>query len=101
LAKYRVFTRSGPTKVIFQHLVNASGNWKEAVNSKTYDIRVLEAALETALFQGRAIWVSACIEDPEVIEKILNHYLNAKSACLDTNRLPETRAPPQQGSLDL
>jgi hypothetical protein len=56
--------------------------------------------VETCRACGGALRIIACIEDLEVVEKILNH-LNEKSAGLDTHRFPETRAPPQQGSLDL
>ena len=44
---------------------------------------------------GGEVKIIACVEDPEIIEKILTH-LDAKS---DTpvNHLPKSRAPPQQG----
>jgi hypothetical protein len=62
--------------------------------------RVFNVDVETCRACGGALRIIACIEDPEVIEKILNH-LNQTSIGVDTHRLPETRAPPQQGSLDL
>lgn len=62
--------------------------------------RVFDIDVETCRACGGALRIIACIEDPEVIEKILNH-LSEKSAGIDSNRLPETRAPPHQGSLDL
>ncbi len=43
---------------------------------------------------GGALRLIACIDDPVVIEKILSH-LDKKPSFHDTNRLPETRAPPQ------
>ena len=61
--------------------------------------RVFDIDVQTCRGCGGALRVIACIQDSEIIKKILDH-LNEKSACLDTNRLPETRAPPQQGSLD-
>ena len=62
--------------------------------------RVFDINVTTCRGCGGALRVIACIEDPEIIGKILSH-LNEKSASLDTHRLPETRAPPPQGSLDL
>lgn len=41
----------------------------------------------------------ACIEDPAVIKKILDH-LNEKAASEKTGLLPESRAPPQIGLFD-
>ena len=38
--------------------------------------------------------VIACIEDPVVIQKILNH-LKEKGEYQDAFRLPESRGPPQ------
>ena len=44
---------------------------------------------------GGAVKIIACIEDPLVIKKILDH-LDAKSGALaSANQLPEPRAPPQ------
>jgi hypothetical protein len=43
--------------------------------------------------------VIACIEDPEVIQKILDH-LKEKGACQDAVRLPESRGPPQTSLFD-
>ena len=62
--------------------------------------RVFNIDVETCRACGGALRIIACIEDPVVIERILTH-LNKKSACVDTYRLPETRAPPQQGALEL
>ena len=41
-----------------------------------------------------SVYIIACIEDPEVIEKILTH-LDSKAACGVARRLPPCRAPPQ------
>ena len=60
---------------------------------------VFDIDVETCRACGGALRIIACIEDPEVIEKILNH-LSEKPAGIDTHRFPETRAPPPQGSLD-
>ncbi len=46
-----------------------------------------------------AVRIIACIEDPEVIEKILTH-LDAKAAEPRTIRSPPCRAPPQAGLFD-
>ena len=43
---------------------------------------------------GGAMKVIACIEDPVVIQKILNH-LKEKGEYQDAFRLPESRGPPQ------
>jgi hypothetical protein len=49
---------------------------------------------------GGAVKIIACIEDPLVIKKILEH-LDAKSGALaSANQLPEPRAPPQTRLLD-
>jgi len=42
---------------------------------------------------GGEVRIIACIEDPEIIEKILTH-LDAKSGT-PSNQLPESQAPPQ------
>jgi hypothetical protein len=43
--------------------------------------------------------IIACIEDPDIIEKILTH-LDAKGAESEATRRPPSRAPPQQGLFD-
>mgnify|MGYP007022265359 CR=1 FL=1 len=43
---------------------------------------------------GGQVRVIACIEDPVVIQKILDH-LKEKGAFQDVVRLPGNRAPPQ------
>jgi len=43
--------------------------------------------------------IIACIEDPDVIEKILTH-LDAKASEPETPRRPPCRAPPQRGLFD-
>lgn len=49
---------------------------------------------------GGAVKIIACIEDPLVIKKILEH-LDAKSMALTSaNQLPEPRAPPQAELFD-
>ncbi len=49
---------------------------------------------------GGAVKIIACIEDPLVIKKILDH-LDAKSGALaSANQLPEPRAPPQARLFD-
>jgi hypothetical protein len=40
--------------------------------------------------------ISACIEDPDIIKKILTH-LDAKGAKSEATRRPPGRAPPQLG----
>ncbi len=45
------------------------------------------------------IRIIACIEDPEVIDKILT-YLDAKGATLEAIRRPPCRPPPQTGLFD-
>ena len=61
--------------------------------------RVLNIDVEACRACGSALRVIACIDDPVVIEKILSH-LNKKTSFVDTNRLPESRAPPQRGFFD-
>jgi len=43
--------------------------------------------------------IIACIEDPDIIEKILTH-LDAKGAESGATRRPPSRAPPQRGLFD-
>ena len=50
--------------------------------------------IETCEQCGGAMKVIACIEDPVVIQKILNH-LKEKVEYQDAFRLPESRGPPQ------
>ncbi len=49
---------------------------------------------ETCPACGGAVRIIACIEDAEVIEKILT-CLDAKAAEAETSRRPPCRAPPQ------
>lgn len=50
--------------------------------------------IETCGHCGGAVKIIAAIEDPIVIEKILNH-LNEKATGAGPTRLPESQAPPQ------
>ena len=54
--------------------------------------RPLNIAMEACPAVGQC--GSSCIEDPEVIEKILTH-LDAKDATAEATRQPPCRAPPQ------
>ena len=56
--------------------------------------RVFNIDIETCRECGGAMKVIACIEDPVVIQKILNH-LKEKGEYRDAFRLPESRGPPQ------
>lgn len=56
--------------------------------------RVFNIDIETCRECGGAMKVIACIEDPVVIQKILNH-LKEKDTYQDAVRLPESRGPPQ------
>ena len=56
--------------------------------------RVFNIDIETCTECGGAVKVTACIEDPVVIQKILNH-LKEKGEYQDAFRLPESRGPPQ------
>ena len=60
--------------------------------------RVFGIDIETCSACGGALRITACIEDPQVIEKILTH-LDKKDACAsaEPSRLPPCRAPPQAG----
>jgi hypothetical protein len=60
--------------------------------------RVFNIDVETCRACGGALRIIACIEDPVVINKILEH-LNEKGGFAAKGLLPQTRAPPQQGSL--
>jgi hypothetical protein len=56
--------------------------------------RVFNIDIETCRECGGIVKVIACIEDPVVIQKILNH-LKEKGEYQDAFRLPESRGPPQ------
>jgi len=56
--------------------------------------RVFNIDIETCCECGGTVKVIACIEDQEVIKKILTH-LKEKTSPEPTNLLPEDRAPPQ------
>ena len=61
--------------------------------------RVFGIDIETCQACGGDMKVIACIEDPGVIRKILDH-LNRLAATTETNALPEPRAPPQAELFD-
>jgi hypothetical protein len=56
--------------------------------------RVFGIDIKTCHECGGTVKVIACIEDPLVIQKILNH-LKEKGEYHDAFRLPESRGPPQ------
>ena len=49
---------------------------------------------------GGAVKIIACIEDPLVIKRILDHLDANSRALASTNQLPEPRAPPQARLFD-
>ena len=55
--------------------------------------RVFNIDIETCSVCGGAVKVIACIEDPVVIKKILDH-LKQKAETDEPSPLPESRAPP-------
>ena len=55
--------------------------------------RVFNIDIEVCQACGGAMKVIACIEDPVVIKKILDH-LKGKAETKEPNSLPESRAPP-------
>ena len=57
--------------------------------------RVFNIDVETCTHCGGAVKVIACIEDQEVIDKILSHLRKKGSLPSPSIVLPETRAPPQ------
>jgi len=56
--------------------------------------RVFNIDIETCSECGGAVKIIACIEDPVVIKKILDH-LQEKAALAGLVLLPPCRAPPQ------
>jgi hypothetical protein len=58
--------------------------------------RVFGIDIETCPACGGAVRIVACIEDPQVIGKILTD-LEQKTSAAAPNRLPESRAPPPAG----
>ncbi len=71
----------------------ASMSWAQRLK------RVFGIDLETCPACGGAVRIIACIEDPLVIEKILNH-LDEKGASAEDSRRPPCRAPPQADLFD-
>lgn len=61
--------------------------------------RVFEIDIETCPACGGVVRIIACIEDPEVIEKILAR-LDAKASEPEARLRPPSRAPPQRGLFD-
>ncbi len=61
--------------------------------------RVFGIDIETCQSGGGTVRIIACIDNPEVIEKILAH-LDAKTADADASQRPTCRAPPQAGMSD-
>ena len=62
-------------------------------------MRVFEIDIETCPICAGAVRIIACIEDPDVIAKILTH-LDAKGAEPQAPRRPPCRAPPPRGLFD-
>ena len=58
--------------------------------------RVFAIDIETCSVCGGSMKVIAAIEDPVVIKKILTH-LRGKMPIVEPVRLPQSRAPPQDG----
>ena len=61
--------------------------------------RVFGIDIETCPACGGAVRIIACIEDPDVIEKILTH-LDVKGGEPEATSRPPCRAPPQRGLFD-
>lgn len=57
--------------------------------------RVFKIDVETCAHCGGAVKVIACIEDQQVIDKILSHLKKKDGLPLPPDALPEARAPPQ------
>jgi hypothetical protein len=62
--------------------------------------RVFGIDIETCVACGGAMRIIACIEDADVIEKILGH-LDAQGAECEATRRPPSRAPPRRGLFEL
>ncbi|HIJ28946.1 MAG TPA: IS91 family transposase [Gammaproteobacteria bacterium] len=58
--------------------------------------RVFKIDVETCAHCGGAVKVIACIEDQQVIDKILSHLKKKDGLPLPPDALPEARAPPHQ-----
>jgi hypothetical protein len=61
--------------------------------------RVFDIDIETCPACGGAVRIIACIEDPQLNEKILTH-LDAQATAPETPRRPPCRAPPQTRLFD-
>ncbi len=57
--------------------------------------RVFNIDVETCTHCGGSVKVIACIEDQQVIDKILSHLKKKDGLTSPPDALPETRAPPQ------
>ena len=61
--------------------------------------RVFGIDIETCPACSGAVRIVACVEDPDVIEKILTH-LDVKGGDAEATRRPPSLAPPQRGLFD-
>ena len=71
----------------------ASMSWAQRLK------RVFNIDIETCRTCGGQVRIIACIEDPQVIEKILTH-LKEKAVSLALIQRPMPRAPPQASLFD-
>jgi hypothetical protein len=71
----------------------ASMSWAQRLK------RVFNIDVETCRACGGAVRIIGCIEEAEVIEKILTH-VDKRDASAATSRLPPCRAPPQASLFD-
>ena len=67
-------------------------NWAQRLK------RVFDIDVEICDQCGGAVKVIACIEDPAVIKKILDHL--DKTAPTEQEQLPQSRAPPRDSLLN-
>ena len=67
--------------------------WRARAGERKKLERVFNIDIETFPACGGAVRIMACIEDPVVIQKILDH-LNSKAQPNETTPLPKSRAPP-------
>ncbi len=80
-----------PERIPAQH--HAAMTWAQRLK------RVFNIDIETCRDCGGTMKIIACIEDPIVIRKILNH-LHKNGPATTPSPLPEPRAPPQAGLFD-
>jgi hypothetical protein len=102
-----VFAPNSKHRILVTPARRGKGGKKDSGQAKTPDEyhsamtwaqrlkRVFNIDVETCVHCGGSAKVIACIEDQQVIDKILSHHMKKDRQPLPPGALPEARAPPQ------